>query len=321
MRRPPFRDPEQPLGSFGDLLLPEEAVEPILSGPVRGALTDWLTEIWAREELLDVGLKPRSRALFHGPPGGGKTTLAHHLAARIGLPLLAVRPERIIDCWIGSTGRNIGALFDAVRDEGPVVLFMDEFEALGGKRQAVDQGATQERNSSLDVMLQRIEAHDGPLIVATNLPAHLDPAIWRRFDIHIELKLPGQSERERILARYLAPFGLPRSELVTLAQAFDIASPALMRQWCEAVKRQMVLGPKVGWPMARDAVVGRVLAAVGPHPDLGKPRLWSLGIEDAAVRGMGWPLRLAAELPDDDPVATVAPASRVVTLGGRSRAT
>lgn len=59
----------------------------------------------------------------------------------------------------------------------------------------------------VDTLLQRIEAHDGYIIAATNYADHLDPAIWRRFDVHIEVALPGQQERERILERYL-----PRSE-------------------------------------------------------------------------------------------------------------
>ena len=288
------RPDDQKLDDFGEMLHPREAAEPILAKPVRGALLEWLTEIWAEAELQAVGLKPRRKAIFDGPPGVGKTTLAHHLAARLGLPMLAVRPERIIDSYLGSTGRNLGALFDAASGKEPVLLFLDEFDALGLKRKAAQSGAEEERNSFVNTLLQCIDRFPGYLIAATNFAGHIDPAIWRRFDVHIALDLPGQFERERILARYLVPFELPPPALTALAAAFQPASPALMRAFCEAIKRNLVVGPKVGWPMERETVVDRILAAIQPHPDLDRPRLWRLGAGDPAVAALPWPLPLAA---------------------------
>lgn len=312
----PLGDGGGDLASFGEVLMPGEATEPILSDAVRGALLAWLTEIRATDALAKVGLKPRLKALFYGPPGVGKTTMAHHLAARLGLPMVTVRPDRLTSAYQAETGKNLGALFDAAREEGPVAVFLDEFEAIAGVRTGLQDSSSRDGNLTLDVLLQRLEAHDGIIIAATNLATLLDPAIWRRFDLQIALELPGLGERERILERYLAPFGLPRDQLRRLAEAFDTASPALIRQWCEGVKRQIVLGPRVDWPMGRDAVIGRVLAAVGPHPDLGKPRLWSLGVQDGAVRALDWPLRLARDLPA--PTRRERAAANVVQFGGGS---
>jgi SpoVK/Ycf46/Vps4 family AAA+-type ATPase len=291
MRRVDLTGGQQSFEDFGEVLYPDEAQEPILAKPVRDALTEWLTEIWAADELKAVGLKPRQKALFTGPPGGGKTTLAHHLAARLKLALVCVRSERLIDAYIGSTGRNIGALFDLATASEKVVLFIDEFDSLGLKRRSASQGAEDERNSSVNVLLQRMERYDGFLIAASNRGADIDEAIWRRFDIQIKLALPGQGERERILARYLAPYAVPGDELAALAEAFNEASPALMRQFCEGLKRQLIIGPKVGWEMERGSVFARLVAAVGPHPDLPRPRLWHRGAEDRAVVGLTWPLR------------------------------
>ena len=324
-----FSERPKQLRDFGDLFMPEEADEPILARPVRTALLEWLTEIWAEPELVAVGIKARKRAIFDGPPGVGKTTLGHHLAARLGLPMLAVRPEHIIDKWVGSTGRNIGELFDCARRglanpragadaTTPVVLFLDEFEALGGKRLDPSSGADNHRNEAVDTLLQRLEQHDGFVIAATNFADRVDAAMWRRFDIHLTLELPGEDEIERIFARYIAPFGLPKPALKEVARSLATASPALIRAFCENIKRQIVLGPRLKFDMAKGAVIDRVIASSHPHPSAGKPRLWSLGAADHAVSVMPWPLPLAKDVGAD--VAAVVPpddAGTVVPFGGR----
>lgn len=306
------------LSDFGEVFEPSEAAEPILARPVRDALTEWLTEIWAEAELAEIGIGPRKRAMFTGKPGVGKTTLAHHLAARLGLTMIAVKPDRLIDKYLGSTGKNIGQLFDAAcESDPPCVLFIDEMDAIAMKRREKGgNGADDEQNAWVNTLLQRIEQYKGFLIAATNFGESIDPAVWRRFDIHITLDLPGQRERERIIARYLAPYGLPLAALRSLAEAFETASPALMRAFCENLKRQIIVGPKLKSDMRAGAVFDRILASVHPHPDLGKPRLWSLGAKDESVRLMPWPLPQAADIKPDE--ALPALADNVVPLVGRA---
>lgn len=295
----------QRLDAFGQVFEPKEAVEPILSERVGAALLEWITEIWAEDELREIGIGPRRKTVFDGPPGVGKTTMAHHLAARLGLRMLAVRPERVISKFVGETGERIGEMFDLCsHKDDPVVLFLDEFDSYSRQRRRSQQASDDSRNDGVNTLLQRLEQHDGFVIAATNFGAHIDQAIWRRFDLHISLELPGQAEREKILARYLNPFGLPRRALAELATSFETGSPALMRQFCENLKRALVVGPKLNLDMRREAVIGRIIASVKPHPDLGLPRLWSAGESDAAIKLLPWPLPRAADVVEQAEAST-----------------
>jgi SpoVK/Ycf46/Vps4 family AAA+-type ATPase len=293
------------LAKFGELMWPRDAAEPILARNVRDALTAWLTEIMSADDLAALGVKPRQRALFDGPPGVGKTTMAHHLAARIGVPMLPIQPDRLVSKYVGETGQNIGDLFQAATagvtdDRGhslPVLLFFEEFDSVAGTRSGeATGGADRERNAIVNVLLQRIEAYRGFLIAATNMAGAIDSAIWRRFDYHITLSLPGLEERERILARYLAPLSLSPNEIEGLAISMDGASPALIRAWCENLKREMVIGPKLGLDMTRAAVIGRIIGSVKPHPNLEPPPLWSIGADHYGLTGLSWPPSLSARM-------------------------
>lgn len=286
---------------FADLLFPEDAVEPVLEQRVGTALMQWLEEIWAADELADVGVAPRRRALFYGPPGTGKTTLAHHLAARLGLSLAVVQSERLISKYLGGTPNRVANLFEAAAAaEDGLVLFLDEVDSLAVKRAEGAENAQQEMNRATNTFLTRLERYPGLVIGATNREAEIDPAIWRRFEVHVELGIPGQASREKILARYLAPYAVSGEELTRLARDFAGASPALIRSFCEALKRLLVIGPRCGLSMECEDVIGRVIASIEPHPSFdARPSLWVKGARAPSVQGLSWPMmRSDRNLPD-----------------------
>ena len=277
---------------FGAILLPHEAEEPILAAGVRLAIYEWLTEIRSRSELEAVGLTPRSTALLYGPPGTGKTTLAHHLSARLGLPLVAVQSERLISSALGGSGKNIAELFDGLAEAGHgCVVLLDEIDGIGSTRSSDQQACAREMNMALTTLLTRVEAFRGMCIAATNRKESLDPALWRRFGMQISVDLPGGEERFAILKRYAVPFDFGDDALDLVTDITQGASPALLRQLMEGLKRALVLHPRLGLKIDDVAIVFRAItSAVAPHPDLPQPPLWkAFDAHARKLREIPWP--------------------------------
>jgi SpoVK/Ycf46/Vps4 family AAA+-type ATPase len=282
------------LEQYAEILRPEDIDEPILAPSVAHAVHEWLVEINNAPELAKVKVEPRRLALLYGPPGTGKTTLAYHLASRLGLPLIAVQSERIVDAYLGSTGKNIGGLFDLLKPiERQCVLLLDEFDALAQKRQTAKGGGggVQEMNRSLTVLLRRIEAYRGVGLAATNTKDALDPAMWRRFGLQISVDLPGEVERFAILRKYALPFDLTDEAIDVLVAKTRGCSPSLLRQLMEGMKRTLVLAPRLRIDVSQPAaVIGHVIASIAPPPEMPVPPLWA----DSAsaleqIQTIAWP--------------------------------
>jgi hypothetical protein len=282
----------QALGPLADVREPTQAKEPILAPMVRVAVYQWMQELNCTEELREADVKPRTSALFTGPPGTGKSTLAHHLSARLGIPMVVVGPETIVTSYLGGATGNMAKLFDSIEDCGiRCLLFMDELDALGAERSKdTGGGATQELASMLTVMLRKVEEFQGLLVAATNRPEAIDKALWRRFKIHLTVDLPDAEARYAILKRYAAPFQLTEGSLDLLTDLTDGASPYLLEELMVGMKRSLIINPRVR--LSTDDPVKiflPIVASLEPPPGMQRPPLWENKGAIHGLSGLDWP--------------------------------
>jgi len=158
-----------------------------------------------------VGIKPPKGVLLYGPPGTGKTLLARAVAATLETNFLKVVSSAIVDKYIGESARVVREMFGYARDHEPCVIFMDEIDAIGGRRFSEGTSADREIQRTLMELLNQMDGFDSlgrtKLIMATNRPDTLDPALMRpgRLDRKIEVPLPNEQARLEILKIHAAP--------------------------------------------------------------------------------------------------------------------
>lgn len=283
---------------FAHIYKPDSSDQPILTKAVQEAVQQWMTEITCMDELEKIGLKPRLTAMFSGPPGCGKTTLAHHIAHRFGIPLAVVDLSQMISQWVGGTGQNMGEFFRACEKKADkFILLLDEFDILAGRRESVTgSGGEREKNAVVTHLLQKLDTYPGILVAATNVQDQIDPAIWRRFGVNLDIGLPGWDERWAILKRYSLPYQFDEEIITKLADATEGVTPALLRQLMEGIKRNLILADKVGWKNDIASVLERVLVATKPHEENAQAPLWQ-NMEGwlntfREMEGISWPPEL-----------------------------
>ena len=199
-------------------------------------------EEYNRADLLRAhNLEPRHRILLTGPPGNGKTSLAEALATEMALPLLSVRYEAVITSYLGETALRLAQLFDYVRTRR-CVLFFDEFDVVGKERGDIHEtGEIKRVVSSLLVQVDRLPSHV-VVITATNHPELLDRAVWRRFQIRLELAPPSQALARDWLHRFESRLGTSIGyKPETLARRLNGMSYSELEQFGLDVQRQYVL--------------------------------------------------------------------------------
>jgi SpoVK/Ycf46/Vps4 family AAA+-type ATPase len=173
----------------------------ILSPEVEQAVRELVEEQHRADLLRSYNLEPRNRILLAGPPGNGKTALAEAIANALNAPFLVVRYEAVIGSYLGETAQRIGQVFEQARSK-QCVLFFDEFDAIGKERG--DFHETGEIKRVVSSLLLQIDALPSYVVVVTasNHPELLDRAVWRRFQIRLELPMPKQKQIEEWFKRF-----------------------------------------------------------------------------------------------------------------------
>jgi len=158
-----------------------------------------------------VGITPPKGCLLYGPPGTGKTLLARAVASQMDANFLKVVSSAIVDKYIGESARLIREMFSYARDHQPCIIFMDEIDAIGGRRFSEGTSADREIQRTLMELLNQMDGFDAlgqvKMIMATNRPDTLDPALLRpgRLDRKIEIPLPNEQARLEIIKIHAAP--------------------------------------------------------------------------------------------------------------------
>jgi len=199
----------EPAAGWDDLVLPEFQKQVLrdISLHVRQRARVYDTWGFAAKSSLGLGIS----ALFTGDSGTGKTMAAEVLANELKLDLYRIDLSQVVSKYIGETEKNLRRIFDAAEDGG-VILFFDEADALFGKRTQVKDSHDRYANIEVSYLLQRMEAYRGLAILTTNMKDALDTAFLRRIRFVVKFPFPGPEQRAQIWER-IFPANTPAAGL------------------------------------------------------------------------------------------------------------
>lgn len=162
------------------------------------------------EKYREIGAKMPKGALLVGPPGTGKTMLAKAVAGEADVPFFSISGSEFVEMFVGMGAAKVRDLFKQAYEKAPCIVFIDEIDAVGKKRESGQIGGNDEREQTLNQLLSEMDGFDGSkgvvILAATNRPESLDPALLRpgRFDRRIPVELPDLKGREDILKVHAA---------------------------------------------------------------------------------------------------------------------
>lgn len=177
--------------------------------------------------LRDAGMRQGFCCLFYGAPGTGKTETVYQLARLTGRDILRVDVDKIKNCWVGESEKNIKSLFTRYRNIckntklAPILLFNEADAVLGIRMEGASTAVDKMENSIQNIILQEMESLEGIMIATTNLTTNLDKAFERRFLYKIRFEKPSLEARTRIWMDML--YGLSETDAHTLASKFDLS--------------------------------------------------------------------------------------------------
>lgn len=187
---------EQTGKTFKDVAGQEEAKENLQE------IVDFLNN---PAKYKEIGAKMPKGALLVGPPGTGKTLLAKAVTGEAGVPFFSISGSEFVEMFVGRGAAKVRDLFKQAREKAPCIVFIDEIDTIGKKRDGAGMNGNDEREQTLNQLLAEMDGFDGSkgvvLLAATNRPDSLDPALTRpgRFDRRIPVELPDLAGREAIL--------------------------------------------------------------------------------------------------------------------------
>ena len=177
--------------------------EPIWTDHIRQKMERLIAERSRQSELVKAGLLPTRSLLLTGSPGVGKSLTARWIARQLNCPLIMLDLSAVMSSFLGKTGVNVRHVLDYAKSM-ECVLLLDELDAVAKRRD--DETEIGELKRLVTVLLQEIDdwPPTGLLVAATNHPALLDPAVWRRFDMLVEFPMPTDEQVRQAVEKSLA---------------------------------------------------------------------------------------------------------------------
>ena len=220
---------------------PQTIDEPpvVLNDTQWATVREFISVAKSQGQIEAHGVRAAVSLLMYGPPGTGKSRLARFIATELGLELYLARLDGLISSFLGSTSKNIRAIFEFA-SKTPCVLFLDEFDAIAKLRgDTLELG---ELKRVVNSFMQNLDSlgQQGIILAATNHDELLDSAVWRRFTYRLELVHPDSALRRKLWEQFLPSVPKRKKDLAALVDLSDGFSGADIHEVCLRLERKQI---------------------------------------------------------------------------------